>query len=118
MDNRGKLFALVLAVVVITAIAVIKTNKTPVYKRGTSAIYDGAIAAALILYRKTVVLGVDMSNGPCLTNDLIRGWVVDIVHSPREPADDLPENQCQAYLEGRSTHFVELDTNGNLVRIR
>ena len=118
MDRREKLFLLALGVVLATAFLVIKTNKTPVYKRGASATYDSAIASALVLYKKASVVGVDMSNGPCLTNDLIPGWVVDIVHSPRDLSDDLPENQCRAYLEGRATHFIELDANGNLVRVR
>lgn len=117
MDRREKLFLLVLGVVLVTAFLVIKTNKAPVYKKGASATYDSAIATAVALYKKASLAGVDMSGGPCLTNDLIPGWVVDIVHSPRDSSDDLPENQCRAYLEGRATHFVELDTNGNLVRV-
>jgi len=112
------LFLLVLAVMAVTAIAVLKTNKTPVYKKGASGTYDTAVAGAISLYNSMVVSGVDMSQGPCLTNDLMPGWVVDVVHSPREDIDDLPENQCQAYLEGRAEHFVELDLSGNLVRVR
>jgi hypothetical protein len=44
--------------------------------------------------------------------------VADVVHSPRDPIDDLPENQCQAYLEGRAKHFVEIDVNGNIIRVK
>lgn len=80
--------------------------------------YDTAISAAFSLYKERLAQGVDMTDGPCLTNDLMPSWVVDIVHSPREKIDDLPQNQCQAYLEGRAIHFVELDANGNLVRVR
>lgn len=112
------MFFLVLAVVAVTALVVLRTNKTPVYKKGASGTYDTAVSGAMSLYKSMVLSGVDMSKGPCLTNDLMPGWVVDIVHSPREEIDNLPENQCQAYLEGRAEHFVELDTNGNLVRIR
>lgn len=117
MDKRGKLFLLVLTVVIITSVAVIKTSKTPAYKKGASSTYDAVVHAATNLYKKTVTQGVDLSNGPCLTNDLMPGWVVDIVHSPREAVDDLPENQCRAYLEGRATHVVELDPSGNVVRV-
>lgn len=109
---------MVLVVVVVTAIVVLKTNKPPVYKKGASGTYDTAVSGALSLYKSMALSGADMSQGPCLTNDLMLGWVVDIVHSPREDIDDLPENQCQAYIEGRAEHFVELDTNGNLVRVR
>ena len=46
------------------------------------------------------------------------GWVVDIAHSPRLSIDDLPENQCPAYLQGSAQHFVELDPKGNLIRAK
>lgn len=118
MDKKNKLLFLVLAVVAVTAMVVLKTNKTPAYKKGASGIYDTAVSGAMSLYKSMVISGVDMSQGPCLTNDLMQDWVVDIVHSPREGIDDLPENQCQAYIEGRAEHFVEMDTNGNLVRVR
>lgn len=118
MSKRGKLFLLVLSVVIVTALVVVRTNKTPVYKKGSSGTFDTALSGALSLYREIAAAGIDMSSGPCLTNDLMPGWVVDIVHRPREPVDDLPGNQCQAYLEGRAIHFVELDTSGNLMRIR
>lgn len=116
-EKRG-LFFLVLASIVLTAFFVIKTNKPVVYKKGASVTYDNAVSASFTLYKKMVSSGMDMSSGPCLTNDLMPGWVVDIVHSPREKMDDDPKNQCPAYLEGRAEHFIELDLNGNLVRVR
>ena len=54
----------------------------------------------------------------CLSNFLISGWVLDIAHNPREAIDDLPQNQCSAYLSGQAKHFVELDLNGDLIRFR
>lgn len=112
------LFFLVLFVIILTSLLVVKSNKPAVYKKGASATYDNAVYAAFTLYKRMAASGMDMSKGQCLTNDLMPGWVVDIVYSPREKEDDLPENQCQAYLEGRAEHFVELDSNGNLVRVR
>lgn len=107
-----------LVTLVIITVVVIKTSKPPVYKKGSSAVFDSAVSASLSLYKKRALEGMDMSSGPCLSNDLMPGWVTDIVHSPREQVDDLPQNQCQAYIEGRANHFVELDTSGNLVRAR
>lgn len=78
---------------------------------------DTAYALARKIYQEKKDKGVDFTNGPCLTNDLMTDWVADLVHKPRQVADDLPQNQCQAYLEGRAHHFVELDQSGNLVRI-
>jgi len=46
------------------------------------------------------------------------GWVLDLVHNPRQPIDDLPENQCNSFVEGRSKHFVELDIEGDLIKAK
>lgn len=61
----------------------------------------------------------DLSNGPCLGNPIPEypDWVCDVAHSPRQTSvDDLTKNQCSAYREGRVAHFVEVDTNCNLLR--
>jgi hypothetical protein len=62
----------------------------------------------------------DLSNGPCLSDDNpnwnIDDWVCDVAHSPRQDIDNLPENQCQEYREGKVHHFVEVDSNCELIR--
>jgi hypothetical protein len=45
------------------------------------------------------------------------GYAIDLVHIPRTDEDNRPENQCQAYREGTVKHFIELDNDGNVVRI-
>ncbi len=77
-----------------------------------------AVAKTKALYLQQKSAGVDFSDGPCLSNDLLPGWVADIAHDPRQSADDLPENQCDAYREGKAQHFVELDTDGSLIRTK
>lgn len=94
-------------------------NRGETVKKTTSVVTtDKAVAEAKRLFRKAREVGTDLSVGPCLSNDLMPDWVADVVHTPREPVDDLPSNQCQAYYEGRAHHFVELDTSGNLIRVR
>jgi len=44
-------------------------------------------------------------------------YAVDLVHVPRSSEDDLPENQCIDFLIGKVSAFIELDANGNIVRI-
>jgi hypothetical protein len=68
------------------------------------------------LWRARYLEGEDLSQGPCLSNDLIPGWVGDIAHSPRVSADDQPQNQCSAFVTGQAQHFVELDPMGNVIR--
>lgn len=55
-------------------------------------------------------------NGKCLSNEIIEDWVCDVAHSPRQPVDDLPENQCSAFREGKARHFVELNTECEVIK--
>lgn len=57
-----------------------------------------------------------LSKGPCLSNEIIPDWVVDIAHEPRQPVDSDPANQCEAYRDGKAHHFIELDEEGNYIR--
>lgn len=117
--DKNVLFAIVLIVILLTAFCVLYFQKDSsfIYKQGASSENDRAVWAALNLFQNEAKK-MDLSNGPCLTNDLIPDWVVDIVHSPREEIDNYPWNQCQAYLEGRAKHFVELDLRGNVIRVK
>jgi hypothetical protein len=63
--------------------------------------------------------GYDMDKGPCLSEDLMEDWVIDVAHNPRDTKiDDDPANQCQTYLDGTAHHFVELDMKGKLIRAK
>jgi len=81
---------------------------------------ERAIAAALDVYAEVAARGDDLSHGPCIAEELedVPGWSVDIAHDPREPIDDDPANQCQAYRNGQTQHFVELTPDGTLIRAR
>ena len=65
-------------------------------------------------------LSENISNGPCLSdsnaNWTVNDWVCDVAHSPRTSVDDLPEYQCQTFRNGEAHHFVEVDTNCDLIR--
>jgi hypothetical protein len=54
-------------------------------------------------------------NSQCLgtCND----YAVDIIHVPRAAEDNLAENQCEEYSNGDVSHFIELDENGEIVRV-
>ena len=77
---------------------------------------ERALQAAQKLYANLKNNGVDFSTGPCISQQILPDWCVDIAHFPRQPADDLPKNQCPTYLDGRVHHLVELDPAGNLIR--
>lgn len=77
---------------------------------------EEAIRACVEECRKRV--GEDLSSGPCLLDPIpsLPDWVCDVAHSPRQPVDNLPENQCSSFIEGRAHHFVEVDENCNLIK--
>jgi len=83
-----------------------------------------ALGKAQEIYQQAVTDGLDLTNGPCLANELhgnpdypLTMWVLDIAHYPREEVDNQPENQCEAYREGRAENFVEFSPEGELIRI-
>jgi hypothetical protein len=79
---------------------------------------DRAVEAARAAYELAVAAGVDLSAGPCIGDPVIPGWVADVAHDPRLPADDDPANQCPGYRSGVSAHFVELTPDGRLIQAR
>lgn len=125
MTFRIKLFWGLLAVILLTSGSLLYFDKksnvydttTQNYKKGVNAEVDRAVGQAKLIYAQKRQQGLNLSSGPCLSNDLQPGWVADLVHNPRAPVDNLPQNQCSTYLSGRATHFVELDLDGNLVRV-
>src|SRR3989344_5722717 len=111
--SKPTLLILVLMVILTTAFITYMTNTNKnAYKPGSWPEADKAVGQANHLYNTKKAQGVDFSSGPCLSNDLVPNWVADIAHSPRVEEDDLSQNQCPAYIEGRSKHFVELDLEG------
>lgn len=113
---KSLLLILVLTVIILTATLTLILNGNPkvISKDET----ETAVNQAKYLYSQKKLLEEDFSSGPCLSNALLPGWVLDIAHSPRQRKDDSPGNQCPAYLEGRAQHFVELDPEGNLIRVK
>ena len=77
---------------------------------------DRAIRLARQLYEEKKRLGMDFSNGPCLSEEIIPNWCVDVAHSPRHAVDDLPQNQCSSFRAQGVSHCVELDLDGNVIR--
>lgn len=76
------------------------------------------INKAKVLYNQKKSEGMQF-NSQCL--GVISGvkgdYVVDIVHVPRSDEDNLIENQCEAYRNKEVSNFIELDKDGNIVRI-
>ena len=65
--------------------------------------------------RDALSAGQDLSNGPCLDNKIIEGWVCDVAHSPRQAVDNDPANQCPEFGKTANS-FVEVDPSCNFIK--
>jgi hypothetical protein len=72
------------------------------------------IACATDIYFQFKINGMIFSS-QCLGT--CEDYAIDIVHVPRIGEDDNSKNQCEDYLNGKLKHFIELDTEGKVVRI-
>lgn len=93
-------------------------KREPQVSDETGAAQEDVIRYGKELIREQQGAGADLASGPCLDNaDAFPGWVIDIAHNPREALDNDPRNQCSAY-PNRAGHFIELDPDGNLIRVK
>lgn len=115
--SKNLLFFVALMVILLTAYLTLVINSY-LPKSVSKAEIETAVNQARHLYQQENQKDRDFSNGPCLSDALLPNWVVDIAHSPRQSVDEKRENMCPSFVEGRSQHFVELDTEGNLIRAK
>ncbi|MEK6892723.1 MAG: hypothetical protein AABX07_00815 [Nanoarchaeota archaeon] len=99
----------------------IKDSRGVYIKHGNPAIIpqevenqQRAIDSAIQIYNSKKIVGMNFSS-QCLGT--ITNYALDIVNAPRIAEDNLPENQCDDFKTGKVTHFIELDKNGEIVRI-
>jgi hypothetical protein len=78
---------------------------------------ESAADACISLCSSEKNKGTDLDKSPCLSDNIENSWVCDVAHSPRQSIDNLPENQCSAFREGKANHFVEVDKNCAIIRI-
>jgi hypothetical protein len=119
--QMGKFFVGLVIVILVGYVGVmIFIDAKPVQKQAlpTEALQLALIEQAKVLFVEKVNQGVDMNSGPCLSDSFDIGWVVDVAHNPRQPIDDIMENQCQSYIIGEASHIIELDIRGNLIRLQ
>ncbi|HIJ98993.1 TPA: hypothetical protein H1005_03535 [archaeon] len=98
-------------------VSAIKSLKKPEFE--TPFIGSGeALVACVQLCNKQKDLEVNLSTGPCLSNEIQANWVCDVAHNPRIEIDNDIATQCAAFNNGTAKHFVEVDTECNLIRTR
>lgn len=73
-----------------------------------------AISCASELYAAKSMGGINFSS-QCLGN--CGDYFIDIVNVPRTKADDLRENQCIDFFDNPLKYFIELNSQGQIVKI-
>ena len=86
-----------------------------VKKEAPQTIKESAIKLCIEKCKDALNSGINLTNGPCLSNRIIEDWVCDVAHWPRQEVDNLKENQCPSYGK-EANHFVEVNPNCELIR--
>ncbi len=74
-----------------------------------------AITCASQLYADSLTLYANLES-QCLGR--CNFYSVDIVHVPRTEQDNLEQNQCSDYKNQVTKYFIELNSQGQIVRVR
>ncbi len=96
----------------------IKDEKGVYVKHGNPAEIPGYVIwqqAAIACADDLFLNFTEEKNSQCIGT--CGNYAVDLVHVPRTAEDDLTENQCGDYMNGFVKYFIELDKNGEIVRI-
>ena len=98
-------------------------SKDKLEKTGSAALADSIEERARTSCIKTCqeyqrLYPEELSMGPCIEENLLRDWVCDVAHNPRTDVDDDPANQCANFRNGNASHFVEVDEDCNVIRVR
>jgi hypothetical protein len=72
------------------------------------------VKCVINLYQSAYTMKMNF-NSQCLGT--CGNYSVDIVNVPRNSDDNLLENQCSDYKNNLTTNFIEIDKQGNIIRI-
>jgi len=75
---------------------------------------SNTVKCVINLYQSAYTMKMNF-NSQCLGT--CGNYSVDIVNVPRNSDDNLPENQCSDYKNNLTNNFIEIDKQGNIVRI-
>lgn len=82
-------------------------------KQDISSDSDEATRKCQELCKKHLQLDFDISKGPCLAEEIIPDWVCDVSLSSVDDEDEM----CQNLRNKKANHFIEVDTECNLLKI-
>ncbi len=77
---------------------------------------DLAITACTNICNLSIAKGISLVEGPCLSQEIVKGWACDVVNVPKiSIIDNNPNNQCESYVKKKVRHFVEVTQSCELV---
>lgn len=82
--------------------------------RDTLAGREDAITECIKLCEFNISNEADLSQGPCLNEEVVEDWACDIINVPPQEADELPANQCEDHPD-LVEHIVSLDPDCKLL---
>jgi hypothetical protein len=63
-----------------------------------------------------VLKGNIVTDGPCISQEIIKNWACDIVNQPKiKLIDSNPKNQCESYNKNKVKYLVEVTKNCELI---
>lgn len=89
-------------------------NGNPVFTPPEVKEQQDALSCASQLYAEANFKKINFSS-QCLGT--CGSYSIDVVHVPRISEDDQVENQCRDFLDKKTSHFIEINNRGNVVRI-
>ncbi len=77
---------------------------------------EQAIIECIKLCNLEVIKGTILTDGPCLSQEIVKGWACDTVNQPKiDLIDNNPKNQCQSYIQKEVKHIVYVSPKCSLV---
>lgn len=118
MFKKNNIYILIILIIILIVVAIllISTRSTITNTNKTNSNKQLAISRCISICYSKLDAGVNLNNGPCISNNVVNDWVCDIAHNPREEIDNKSNNECSDYLNNSKHHFVELTTNCKLIR--
>ena len=77
---------------------------------------DLAIKECIKSCQTEVSKGIILSEGPCLSQEIVEGWACDIINQPKiDLIDNNPRNQCESYIKKDVKNIVYVSQKCTLV---
>lgn len=105
-------YVIVFVLILVAGILNIIYNKPSPYLENK----DQAIKECIKECNKAIALGKNLVDGPCLSQEIVKGWACDIVNKPKiDIIDNNPKNQCESYNKNQVKHIVYVTQNCTLI---